>query len=399
MNIYNIVKNYNKPQQIQKEQHEQIANIWMTSNYYFEKSLPILKNIFETTSNDEFLNEVNKLLSNFSKNTFNDKIESLAFNYATNRGEFEKRKFNYRIYYILFKTYPYFIYFIMYMKTIKEQKKFVNEMDKLDKMYNITIAGYTQNMEKYKNYLDNYEKNYNTNSTLINFNNFIGIIFDKVNITYDKLPQDCLIVHAGFNNTFKNVTYNAYEGLKTNFMTFKDVLDFQTINQIKTINVNKCWEYKNENSKSKNCYICICYDNDTDLKKCIYSISMNYITPKNMEVLLNGGIIWNVPKKTFELYMSKMFYIRRNMLFDVIDNSGNEETATQILKAKLAKAIKNCYNTDYSITADKMASQFPDEKYLRMYLEGLKMCCDENGILEYNKYYEYVKIYFFPTNI
>ena len=404
-------------------------NIWL-SKYYLEKTRDILISIFEQTTNDEFLEITKEALENFSKNKFNTYIESLAYNYAINRFKFEKRKFDILIYYIIFKTYPYFIYFLMFYKTISEQLEIVEKLEKIDSIKNINIGAYSQNLNKYKKYLNEYYLKYNENNVIINFNNFIGINFNKTNVSYSDLPKNYLLINVGFNNTCDNIVYSNYDGIKTNFMTYKDVLDFKIIEKIKTIKNNKCWElyYLNKlindssemstsinlknnlginiNSKNKSkeeltsmYNIVLCYNNSENLKDCRFTISENEFSLFQLNILVNGGIIYNVIPRTFILYLSKMFYIRHNMLFDVPDNSSQEDTATQKLRAKIAKIIKPCYSKDWKTTAKNIFNEFPEEKYLKYYLEGLKYCCDENDELIFEKYYEHVKIYFFPTNI
>lgn len=453
---------------IKKNTNSQSNSIFDTSNFYFEHFNKI-ELLFQKTSNEVIESEFNKIIDSFSKNKFNDLFESVAYAYINNRFEFEKRKFNIVVYYLLFKIYPYLIYGSMLFKTIDEQIKFINELEKIDKQKQITISSYTININKYKNYLLNYYSNYQTNTININFNNFIGIDFHETGLSYNevlKYSNNLLIIHVGFNNNFDNVLYKSYRGINKNFLTYEDMCKFKITEPIKTHKKNLCFElmdneqiiydsrhirpvdnnididnnnididnnniniannnnnfnidnininidnitiYDNtidniinmknklSNDLNKKYYIVICYDDDDNLEKCRYSISSNSFNFGSLNILINGGIIYPLPSEIYKLYFSKMFYIRKNMLIDNEANKDQEISKTQLLKFKFAKIIRPCFNENYKIAIDNICKEFPNEKYLKLYLEGLKNECDENGRLIFEQYYEYVKLYFFP---
>ena len=383
-------------------------SIFNTLRSYFEKSEDVLKQLFNDTSDKDIMETVDTSLQDFSKNVFNDIIESLAYTFAIHRDEFEARHFDIRVYYLILKIYPYFVYNLMYNKTIEEQLDMVRQLDELDKSMNIHVAAYTTNMDKYKTYLNNYYSKYALNNVCINFNNFIGIQFAETYLPYECVPKDVLIVHVGFNNTVDNVIYKFYPGISTNFITHQDVLDFKHTEEVKTHAAKECWELfidgvrqsvQLKDTSDAQIYIAICYDNEDKLSDCKYSLSAKSYTARDINVLTHGGIICNVSEQTMRLYMSKMFYDRRNRLVVQMGNHEQEETETQKLRAKFAKMIKECYSPDYTTAANNIAKEFPNEKYLRLYLEGLKNCCEETGLkLSFEKYYEFVKLYFFPTN-
>jgi hypothetical protein len=258
--------------------------------------------------------------------------------------------------------------------------------------------------------------NFDKNNICINCNNFIGIKFKATGIEFNEIPNNGLILHVGFNNSFDNVLYKSYNGIKSNFLNYDDMLKFKIFEQVKTYKTNICYEimedkkiiysYSNTsknknpcctNNDSKEYNIILCYDDSTKFEECHFSISEKTYPIYEIEILINGGLINPLPLNVYKLYLSKMFYIRKNMLIDAMDNSDSVNTATQLLKDKLAKLIKPCYNTNYKITIDKLVKEFPDEKYLIVYLQGLKNCCDLDGKLEFDKYYEFVKLYFFPV--
>jgi hypothetical protein len=302
----------------------------------------------------------------------------------------------------------------MYHQTINEQLKFIKELDKLDSINNIKIEKYTNNLNKYKSYLENYFNNYDNNTVCINFNNFIGINFKSTGVKFDEIPKNGLIVYVGFNNKFDNVLYKSYSGIKSNFLNYQDMMKFKIFEQVKTFESDKCYSiYENgkiifdkikgkSNSKlnlnSNEYNIIICYNDSMKFEECHFSISERTYSKRNIEVLINGGLINSLPISVYKLYLSKMFYIRKNMMKAVEDNSDNINTATQELKNKIARLIKPCYDTNYEKCIDKWVKEFPNEKYLKVYLQGLKNHCDIlDGNLNFEKYYEFVKLYFFPV--
>jgi len=448
MNIYDTIKNYGLCHnmvggEMVNNKNLKSESIFDSSNFYFEHFNQI-ESLFQTTSNKVIEQEFNNILNSFSKNKFNDLFESVAYAYINNRFEFEKRKFSIIVYYLLFKVYPYLIYGSMLSKTINEQIDFINKLEEIDAQKNINISSYTININKYKQYLINYYSNYQTNTVNVNFNNFIGIQFHETGLTYDEIKKcsnNLLIIHAGFNNNYDNVLYKSYRGINRNFLTYDDMRNFKIIEPIKTHKKDLCFELmnngkivydskyikplkqdinddelsindrimdniniqddnikiKNELNKQNNqYYIVLCYDDDDDLKKCRFSISSNAFNFKLINAFINGGIIYPLPSQIYKLYFSKMFYIRKNMLTDIENKEGIENSQTQLLKAKFAKIIKPCFNENYKIAINNICNEFPNEKYLRLYLEGLKNECDKNGKLIFEQYYEFVKLYFFP---
>lgn len=393
-------------------------SIFDESKFYFEKFNQIESNITKI-SNDDLYKLIDNLLTNFSKNKFNDTIESLVYFYCSKYLDFEKRfswkdDDNIKVYYIIFKIYPYLIYSLMYNKTIPEQMKIVKKLEALDEKYCIVIEKYSTNLEKYKSYLSNYYEKYPKNNACINFNNFIGIKFKATTITYNDMinnSKNNLIIHVGFNNEFDNVLYKSYYGINSNFLSYDDMLKFKIFEQVKTHKSDIQYEImkdskiickypnKQKMEKSENNYaIVLCYDDSDELNKCHFSITNNIYSSRNIDVLLNGGIIELLPLNVYKLYLSKMFYSRKNMLMEVVNNSDNINTATQQLKIKIGNLIKPCYDSNYKICIDKWVKEFPNEKYLKIYLQGLKSCCDiQTGKLIFEKYYEFVKLYFFPV--
>ena len=400
------------------------ASIFNDSKTYLSK-VDQFEPLINKISDDDLYKLVDGLLLNFSKNKFVDVIESMVYLYCTHQLNFIKRfpftdLKNVKLYYIMFKYYPYLIYSIMYHQKIDQQSKFIKELDKIDSMYNIRIEKYTTNLTKYKAYVENYYNNFDKNNICINFNNFIGINFKVTGIDYDEMIHDpenknALIVHSGFNNSFDNVLYKSYPGIKSNFLNYEDMIKFKVFEQVKTYETDTCYEimennkiiYKyvkdNKDSEklniSKDEYlIIICYDDDPKFEKCHFTISQVTYPRMYIDVLINGGLIYPLPPAIYKLYLSKMFYTRKNMLKEIEDNADAINTATQELKTKIAKLIKPCYSPNCDKCIDKWAKEFPNDKYFKIYLQGLKSFRDiQTGELDFEKYYEHIKLYFFPV--
>ena len=432
MEIYKLAYNYNKtlnPSSLIGGNYTK--SVFNSSKSYFEK-FDQIEPLINKTDNKELYKLIDNTLSNFSKNSFNDILESMIYSYCSHQSDFMKRfptsdLANVKVYYIMFKYYPYLIYSLMYHKTIKEQLDFVDKLDKFDAIQNLTIEQYTTNLNKYKSYLNNYYSSFDNNNVCINFNNFIGINFKSTGINFNEIPKNALIVHVGFNNSFDNVLYKSYSGIKSNFLNYQDILKFKIFEQVKTHETNICYSiFENgkiifdkikiammnnsiktsennsnmtTNQLNQNEYnIIICYDDSTKFEECHFSVSEKTYSKRNIEVLVNGGLINSLPISVYKLYLSKMFYARKNMLKEIENKSGSLNTATQELKAKITKLIKPCFDLDYKKCIDKWVKEFPKEKYLKVYLQGLKNYCDiQDGKLIFEKYYEFVKLYFFPV--
>jgi len=384
-----------------------------------------------TMKNEQIYEIIDTELSNFSKNRYNKTIEILVIFYCSRMLDFTRRfppKANAKIYYIMFKYYPYLIYSSMFDKTVDDQLNFIQAIDDIDSEHSIRIEKYSTNMEKYKKYLENYYSEYDKHNVCINFNNFIGIEFKTTGIDYSefkKLCSSCLIVHVGFNNSFDNVLYKSYPGIKSNFLNYQDMLKFKIFEEIKTHESNKCYELmengkivfekmkgKEENavpilggkadlgSLNLNEYaVAICYDDSEKIENCHFSVSKNRLNGHEIQVLINGGIIRQIPFHVYKLYLSKMFYIRMNMIKDEPAGEKDVETATQELRMKISKLVGPCFDEDYKKCIEKWIKEFPDEKYLETYLQGLRInCLDvQTGKLIFEKYYEWIKNYFFPV--
>ena len=372
---------------------------------------------YSTTSITIFESEILKLLDNFSKNEFNEYLESLACGYITNLKEFYNKGFSINVFYALFKTYPYFMYQIGYYKTVKQQFEFIDKLNKLDEKYKITIQQYSINIKIIIKHLETYYSSYSTNSCVTNFNNFIGITFKTTNLKYQQLPKNLFVIHCGFNNECDNLIYSNIKNITENFLT-EDIAKRQTHIHIKTLKTNKCWELiENDkciadslelNSKdlnefefklpnTKNIYsIVICYDNSKKIDECYYSITEKSFSIDELNILINGGMLYQLNQATLKLYMSKLFYQRMNMI-DTNEREDEEMSRTKILKSKLAQVIVNCYDPDYLKCIDKTCSVLHD-KYLYEYLHILVNCVNQDGKLDIIKYKRHLENFYFLIN-
>ena len=59
---------------------------------------------------------------------------------------------------------------------------------------------------------------------------------------------------------------------------------------------------------------------------------------------------------------------------------------------ELTKKIISCYNEDYKKVIKNIQNAF-DDKYLKLYIQGLKYI-QENGVITFEQYYEFLKPYF-----
>lgn len=364
--------------------------------------------------------EIMKYLKDFSKNKFNDYLEKLAYKYATDIKSFESQNFDIICYYALYKVYPYFIFNIMYNKTISEQLQFIQKLKEIDNNLQIIIQKYNTNIDKLCNYINNYYNNYKSNPITLILNNFIGINFNKINITYDEITDsNYILLHVGYNNNSNNILYNSHTSIKGNFLTDEIMNSISNPEFVKTISTPIVFEIIENNKTIKtiigadvkdsndlnnllnqdNYKIIICYDNDRDYKHCKYSVSSEIYSKREIEILINGGIIRPINTQTNLLYLAKMYYIRKNIMVDVEGIDYNETSETQKLRMKIAKYVKSCYDKNYKKCADNIAKEFSEFPYFREYLEILKYRCDEYGCLKFNEYYEEVKNYLLPEVI
>lgn len=371
---------------------------------------------YTTTSNEELEDEVLKQLENFSKNQFNISVEALACGYISDLRKFYNRKFRTEVYYLLYKIYPYFMYQIGYYKTIKQQINFIEKLKELDNKYKIIIQQYTTNLKIITSHLEDYYMSYKNNTCIHNFNGLIGINFKETNLTYDKLPKNLFIIHCGFNNQCENIIYDKQKFVKENFLNYEVALTTGKSHiPIQTLKRDTCWElvtngkvinsdkyvkglnteFKLDLNDKNDYYLVICYDNSLDNTKCIYSLSRNTYNINQINVLVNGGLIYQLELSTLKLYVSKMFYIRMNMIIE--DSPESDLSKTKELKNMIAKVIMTCYDPDYNVCIKKTTELLKHEPYIKEYLLKLSVCT-VNDKLDIRLYKECLENYFLPIN-
>ena len=341
----------------------------------------------------------------FSKNEFNIIIEGFAYGLFFELGKFwdiiNEYKHGMLVLYYVLKTYPYGIFNLMYYHTIEQQQELIAQLDEIDVEKNIIVPKYSQHMQNYKTYLNDYYKNYNSRPCTLNFNNFINIQFNKTGLTYDLLPQktNLVIIHVGFNNECETYIYPFTKSIHTNYLTETEMNEFKQPYKIHVLKSDKCYEIINNDDVGDNnvvgYQIILCYDNNRDIKKCVFSCGKSTYTKKEIEIITHGGIIGTVSREANVLYLSKMTYARFNALSEISDKSNETITGTTELIKTVNENVKKSFNRDYRKAIKNIVACFPDEKYFKYYMEGLKYKV-ENDKLEFPIFLEYVKLYFIP---
>ena len=131
-----------------------------------------------------------------------------------------------------------------------------------------------------------------------------------------------------------------------------------------------------------------------DYKNCIFSLSSTEIDKRELEVLTNGGIIYQFTTDILKLYLCKTFYIRMNRI--VPESEETEISKTMELKNKLSQAIIKGFDPDLKKCIDNICEIFKEEKYLREYLSGLKLHITD-GKLDVALLKVVLELYFLPS--
>ena len=357
----------------------------------FNESWNIIQN-----NPDEVDTQIDQI--NFSKTEFNIIIEGFAYGWFFEIDKFwdvlNKYKHGMLMLYYVLKTYPYGIFNLMYYHTIEEQQELVKQLEEIDSEQKIIITKYTQHMTIYTKYLNEYYVNYDSRPCTLNFNNFMNIKFNQTSVNFDEVEKhpNRLIIHAGFNNECDSYTYPRVKSIFSNFLTEREMNSFKTVRKIHIHKYPNCYELFGDGDEI---IIVLCYDNNTVQNKCLYSISENTFTKKQINIITHGGIIGTIPYESVMLYMSKMKYNRLNLLSDIPDNSNEDITEKMKLLNKVNESVKKSFNQDCNKAIQNIIKCFPDDKYFGYYMHGLKKY-EENGKIEFAVYLEYVKLYFIP---
>lgn len=406
--------NYTYPnlskEDIQELYHRLFKNDYLiTPVKTYMELVPVMKYYYENTEVSKLVSSIKYWLVNFDLTKFYLPFESICYNYMFKTDTYKQKpltnwvwsdstSFNLFLY-ALFKTYPAYLYYIMVDRTIEEQLDIVKQLDKYDVEYKINIAQYDYHMQKYKNYLNNYYNTLHQGNILHNFNHLTGILFDKINVSYDELPLKCFIMHAGFNYTKDNILYARFKIHNDDFLNYNHAQDYKPLTESIVKLHDKPWEILIKNNTTSEDQIqytetqftpVICYDNDDDLTKCRFSYSLNQLV--NPNVITNGGVYSIYDDKTLEVYFCKMF-VRRKLNSIVRPNIKPQLMSYKELE-DLTLKIVDSFDVNPRTCIKKLLSNFPKQYGLEIYAQGLLV----KGVeLDFIQYFEYIKPYFIPV--
>lgn len=320
---------------------------------------------------------------------YNLVVESVAKMLSTNN----IRKMDDSLRISVYNKYPILIYNLLLNSNINEVQEIAKKMIDICKInkYVQTEFELTQLLD----YCENFDVILKNNSALCIFNNFYGINFKKVGIKFDNLPKtNTLIVNIGYNfeQPQNNIVYTPNKQY-TKFFLDEDILDqFKLMNKIQIQPKDKL--YQLNKGKDELYTIVINYNNSTDDKECYYSTTDQIYTETQINNLLNGGLLSGIPKISYEIYVSTLFYKYINRIDKSKENMGE-------VMSKIYPCIKAFYNVDPTPTIKKWIVwgdrefQDPSErKMFKIYLDKLYQLMDEENKLDYFKYISHISNYF-----
>lgn len=301
----------------------------------------------------------------------------------------------------VYELYPYLIYNIMFLRTIDQQREYFKKL--LD-IYQETRGAireddFGNNVRIYKNYLDNFEENFKKNSAVVNMNYLAGIRFDKINIPYTELPKNCLIVNVGYKLDCpegtvisKSLIYGDIKDVEGITVTMKDVSQMK-LNE--TVDVYSCKECYKIIGSGEMYNVAICYNDNPNAKKCLYTVSKNEIPKMFVSILTHGGTIYKVRNQTLRVYFSEMMTQR----FAPPKNSTMKKDMDNIISA-VSVQLRERYNEDVDKTIANWTG-FNNDKIFDLWLFKLYEFDEfdeetHRHILNYNNYVCTIKAYFMP---
>lgn len=401
--------NDNNTQKVDIEELKKIKLI--TPNCYKNISKYLIP-LFNQTSVNVLEKEVDKYLNNFSLTDINYYFESIAYTFACEQDTFITKKLSNKCLYAIFTKYPKLMSQILYKRTIQEIYKIIVELKDYQYKYKeiITDKRFNYQLEMMDNYVNTYYKDSKINNILYVYNALYGIEFDNIYIPYENVPENTFIVNVGYNLKDYNYLYHKIDNITHPFLTLEDVKNVTLPTKYEIIETNKPCEFVKSKLKIiekelsvfngytiqndeeiKEFNIGICYNNSSSFDKCLYSISKNKYTINDILVLINGGIIEHYNIRTNLLYINEIFSKNREYVKD-LDKLKSIYKINTISIEELTKKIISCYNEDYKKTIYNIQNAF-DDKYLKLYIQGLKYI-QENGIITFEQYYEFIKPYF-----
>lgn len=304
----------------------------------------------------------------------------------------------------VYELYPYLIYNIMFLRTIDQQREYFKKILDLykDTRGIIKEDQFGKNIKIYQSYLDNYETNFKKNSSLVNMNYLAGIRFDQINIPFNQLPKNYLVINIGYKNGIKegeiiskNLLYSDIKSIEHITVKYSDVENISLNKKINIYSRNECYKIISKN-KTDLYKIIINYNNDPDDKKCFYSISKNDVNLSCINILTHGGTIYKVKNQSLRVYFSEILTQRFKKTFN------NQEIKKEIddIISNISVLLREKYDENVDKTI-KNWTGFNNDKIFDLWLYKLYEfdTFDEvtkKHILNYNNYVCMIKAYFMP---
>lgn len=325
----------------------------------------------------------------YETSVYNLVIESVAKLLSTNN----IRKLDDDIRISIYNKYPILIYNLLLNSNINEVREITKKMIDICKTHKYVQTEFE--LTQLLDYCENFDVILKNNSALCIFNNFYGINFKKVGIKFNDLPKtNTLIINIGYN--FKQPQNNVVYTLKKQYSKFfldEDILDqFKFMYKIQIQPKDKL--YQLNKGRDELYTIVINYNNSTDDKECYYSTTDQIYTEAQINNLLNGGLLSGIPKISYEIYVSTLFYKYNNRIDKDKENMGE-------VMSKIYPCIKSFYNVNPTPTIKKWIAwgdrEFRDpteRKMFKIYLDKLYQLMDEENKLDYFKYISHISNYF-----
>lgn len=359
----------------------------------------ILQKFSET---EEFKTEIKTYIPDLS-NSKDIFIETLAWYTAfQNRPIESSLESQLRVY----ELYPYLIYSIMFLRTIDQQREYFQKILDLykDTRGIIKEDQFGKNIKIYQSYLDNYETNFKKNSSLVNMNYLAGIRFDQINIPFDQLPKNYLVINIGYKSNVKegeiiskNILYNDIKSIENITVKYSDVENIHSNTKTNIYSRNECYKIITKN-KTDLYKIIINYNNDIDDKKCLYSISKNDVPLSFINILTHGGTIYKVKNQSLRVYFSEILTQRFKK------TSNNQEIKKEIddIISNISVLLREKYSESVDQTIRNWTG-FNNDKIFDLWLYKLYEfdTFDEitkKHVLNYNNYVCMIKAYFMPID-
>lgn len=404
--------NNEKDINMQKVNIEELKKIKLITPNCYKNISKYFIPLFNQTPVNILEKEIDKYLDNFSLININYYFESIVFTFACDQDKYIMKKLNNKCLYAIFTKYPKLMMQLLYKRTIQEIYNIIKELRDYQFKYKeiINDRKFDYYLDSLDNYINTYYKESKTNNILYIYNALYGIEFDQIYIPYENVSENTFAVNVGYNLKDDNYLYYKIDNITHQFLTLEDVknislpMKYEIIESdkpntfIKTnlkiisneLNIFNGYTIQND-SKIKEIYIGICYNNYKDIKKCLYSISKKKYTIKDIIILINGGVIEHFNVRTNLLYINEIFSKNKEYIKDLNDLKNIYKIKTISIE-ELTKKIVSCYNEDYKKAIKNIQKNF-DDKYFSLYIQGLKYI-QENGKINFEQYYEFIKPYF-----